>query len=124
MLEGTKKGTRNQSWFIFRSEEIMESDSFDPIRDDDFITVVPQSRRRVYLPIKRSIVKIRGKGKFMENRFLSKTPCSNCSAPRTVLISCANEGCHWLSCLDCLGPIPEVTVCGSCETEMNREIVN
>ena len=102
----------------------MDSDSFDPVIDgDDWITVTPQKNRRVYLPIKRSIVSIRGRGKFMENRFLSFTPCSNCGASKKVLIGCANEGCSWLSCLDCLGPIPEVTVCGGCETEMNRDVV-
>ena len=103
-------------------DEPITQDFSSESEDDggDWITITPKHTRKVFIPIKRSLAKIRGKGVFMENRFLAITPCSFCDRMPRILFSCAQEGCQWLTCIVCMGSKPELKLCGGCGFGMNR----
>ena len=103
------------------TQDFSSSEDEDKAEDDEgWIEVAPKRNRRVYIPIKRSLARIRGHGKYMENRFLCKTPCSFCDRCPRILFSCSQEGCQWLTCIVCLGTRPERKVCGGCGFGMDR----
>jgi len=103
---------------VYVHETLAETDEED---DGGWITVKPKSHRKLFIPKSRNLVKILGKGEYMENRYLCLTPCSFCIREVYVLISCANEGCEWLTCLVCMGAKPERKLCGGCGFDMSRK---
>jgi hypothetical protein len=110
--------------YIFerRTREVFDEPISQEESDDDegWVEITPKATRKVFIPIKRSLSKIRSRGLFMENRFLCETPCSFCDRTPRILFSCAQEGCQWLTCLVCLGANPETKLCGGCGFGMNR----